>query len=320
MPEPTTELVRNLEGLRHLRGDDHAVVDIGSEADQQKLASVLADPLHHSREDLLKAIFANYSGEAYGDVHWPKKTGGWSSPEEPTEYGKMRLKYPALAPLSLDPGFMTHVDDIMKMLENGEISAAEFQATRSAIKDKLGSRTVFRGAMFTDDELALVRKSGIVSPLATFIANSTEPKEELKAKALSVYPSSAVESHFHGENYYTPFLSVSSHRDVAIAVGRHFGKRGPGKKFFLFELKIPTIDIIYYSESGIKMPSLLRESLERDSNHSIRIGINGSESQYKWDANVESFVFWKVDPADIVEITQPDVSESSWNGRKTLEV
>ena len=312
----TPESKKSFEFLRRgLRGSDDAVLEIGETRDQEKLTAIFKDPSHHSREELLGLLFKNYSGGAFGDYQWSKYTGGWTTPKEPTLYGKLRSNYPQFTQLSLDAGFMCHLPQFMGMLENGEIKSTTYEGVRNELKEKLGYTTMYRGMMLTDKELNDIKNGGMLSFLSRHIKRSSEHKDEFDAKVVSTKVDLAVESHFHGEHPSTPYLSVSAYKDVAIAVGRHFGKREVGKKFYLFTLKVPAIDLISYKENIIRTPSKLQSSIEYNPNYSVHISLDGEKKQYKWDEEVESYMFWKIDPEEIVEITQPKFKESSWNGR-----
>src|SRR6266542_5252483 len=108
--EATLPPAPELEQLRRgLRGRDEAVKFIGNTETMQKLDGVLVDPGHHTHDELLDSVFSNFSGEAFGDEHWQKVSGGWGTPEVTTEYGKLREEHPEFVALSLDPGFMTHL-------------------------------------------------------------------------------------------------------------------------------------------------------------------------------------------------------------------
>lgn len=309
---------KNLELLRNgLRGDDKAVEEIGSSIERERLLAVLKDPTHHSREDLLNNVFNNYSGESYGDYQWQKETGGWTTPKELTIYGRFIQLYPEFAQLSLDAGFITHLPEFMEMKEKGEIKSTDFKGARNELKKKLGYKILYRGTMLTDEELQSVKENGLMSPLTGHIQKSDQPRDEFEAKVLSTNINYSIEAHFHGENYLTPYLSVSGHEDVAIAVGRHFGKREPGRKFYLFKLRVPVIDTISYRKHGVKTPYKIQEMIDRNPDHSLAVSVDGKEGKYKWDEDVESYIFWKIDPEDILEVKQVEVKESSWNNRKT---
>ena len=313
MVEVGKDQIKNLEGRRRIRGDDNAVLEIGSENDQKRLLSVLKNPGDCSRDDLLNAMFVNYSGEAYGDNQWPKTTGGWV--EELIAYGIMRNIYPELTQLSLDIGFMTHLPQIMEIIKNDESVVKDYLTARSKFKEKLGTKIMYRGTMLTDEEIDSVEKQGLLSSLPKYIKDSPEPKEEFEAKTLSVFARDAVDYHFHGENWFSPFISVSAYEDVAIAVGRHFAGRGENKKFYLFKLQVPEIDLISYKDDVIRMPSGLKRLIDYNPNYSIKVTIDGNDGVYKWDEKVESYMFWKIDRSEMLEITQPNVKESMWAGK-----
>lgn len=150
---------KNLETLRgRLRGDDRAVVETGSNREQEKLLDILKNSTQHSHDELLYAIFTNYSGEAYGDYQWEKKMGGWTTPEELTLYGKLRESHLEFAQLSFDFGFMTHLPEFMKMLKQGEIQSTNYLDARSELKEKLGYKIFWRGTMLTDEEIESIKK------------------------------------------------------------------------------------------------------------------------------------------------------------------
>lgn len=304
----------DLASLRYFsRGWDKAVKRLSApEAAKNNLLDILKNPKKYSRDDILEAILSNYSGEAYGDAQWRKVDGGWTTPAVPTVYGQFRIDHPGLAQLSLDSGFVTHLPEFMEM----EIRGSDSLATRNKLKEKLGEKVVYRGMMLSDEELEDVKAHGIMSSFTNHSAEAERTKEEFEAKVLSTDVNELYERHFHGENpYYSPLISVSAHKDVATAVGRYFGRsRGKeGKKFYLFKLKVPKIDLAHYTKHGIRKPSRL-EALRSK----LSISVDGIANEYDWDENVESYMFWKIDPSEILEITQPDIKESEWNGQKTL--
>lgn len=302
----------DLARLRRFRGYDEAVQRLAApEAVKNNLLDILRNPKGHSRDDVLKAILANYSGEAYGDEQWRKTDGGWTTPKVPTIYGQFRIDHPELAQLSLDTGFVTHLPEFTEM----DALGADSLAVRDKMKERLGEEIVYRGMTLTDEELEDIKTHGIMSGFPDYVAKAERPKEELEANVLSTNVNELYERHFHHENPHSPLISVSAHSDIATAVGRHFGKhrRREGAKFYLFKLKVPKIDIVHYSEHGIRKPSKLQGSTAR-----ISVSLDGAASNYDFDEKVESYMFWKIDPSEILEITQPDIKESEWNGNKTL--
>jgi len=205
----------------------------------------------------------------------------------------------------------------MDMLGKGEIAATDPMGARAQLKEKLGDTIVWRGMTLTDEELTNVKEQGIISSLGQATADSKHPIEQFEATALSAYPSQALEGHFHNGHQQTPFVSVSDNKDIAIAVGRQYGSREPGKNLYLFQLKVPAIDILSYTEHALKMPYMIQTLTQRNPNAGVRVSIDGEKSFTKWTDGAERYAFWKIDPEDIVEITRPEVNESEWNGTKT---
>lgn len=310
---------KNLEALRYgVRGNDEAIQEVGTEADKQALTSILNNPGAHTRDELLDSTFANYSGEIYGNNQWAKRIGAWGdSPEVVTAYGQLMEAHPEWAQLSLDPGFMTHLPTFMDMLNSGDLTATDYEGARQQLKEKLGDKVVWRGTMLTDEEFAKTQTDGLGSSLIRVVQESEEPVTQFEASVLSAMPSYTIEKHFHGEHRATPFLSVSEYPDVAISVGTHFADKTPGKKFYLFQLRVPAIDLVSYTDHAIKTPSKLSQIKKRNPDFAINVGVNGEHSSYKWDNSVESFVFWKIDAIEVIGVAQPDISETSWNGRVT---
>ncbi len=301
----------DLANLRSYRGDNDAVVRVGKS--DERLISAIQDPNNHSRDEILESIAENYSGTAYGDYQWQKTSGGWSSPEIPTIYGKFRNDYPHLAQLSLDMGVMTHLPELIELLSEPGNENLDHKIIREKLKERLGHQTMWRGMMLTEEEMEYIKKHGIMSPSARGLKSTEQPKEQFEANILSTYANELVERHFHGENLNTPFISVSAHEDVAIAVGRCFGKKSEERKLYLFKLDVPKIDCISYTEHGIKMPYKLENSPQK-----LSISIDGDENTYDFDKDAESYLFWKINPEEILEVKQSDTKESSWNNRKTI--
>jgi hypothetical protein len=294
------------------RGDDSAVERLEG-ASEASLLEAITHPRESSRGQLLGALFQNYSGKAFGDFQWQKASGGWTTPEVPTVYGDFRTKYNNFAQLSLDPGFVTHVQEFMGLADSVGSESVTYEDARAELEDRLGDEIVWRGMYLTEEEAADIANQGILSPFTEYLPTSKSPVKELEVNLLSTKSSEIVEHHFHGEHPHSPFISVSTHKDVAISVGRHFGKKTEGRAFYLFKLKIPNIDLIHYTETGIKMPSKLQSM----SDPKLRVSVNGDETLYDWDEKVESFVYLKINPDEILEITQPDITESGWNNRIT---
>jgi len=262
--------------------------------------------------------------DTIGDEHWWRlATGGWTTPKVPTLYGEFREQFGRLSRLSLDQGFVTHLPEFMSLADD-KPSAVEgdYRHVRELMRRELGHKIVWRGMMLTDDELKSIEKNGIASPLMMKVAEEENLEPMLNQRLLTSRPSRVIENHFHGDKTWSPYVSVTEHRDVAVALGRCFGiKYGEPRKLYLFKLRIPELDLIYYTEHGIDTPSRLREIIEgrqqAQMDYTISITVDDIATEHVWDREVESFVFWRVDTEEILAVTRPDVSVSSWNNKFT---
>ena len=298
--------------LRAYRGRDEAVEIIGNRSD---LTNLLENSVNHKRNEIIEALMSCYSGSAYRDANWAKVISAWGDcPERTTIHGIFAQQNPQLAQLNLDQGVVTHLPEFVDFLKSQDQS--DYLAARESFKKYLGSKTVWRGMVLSDEEAEKMSHEGIESD---FLRKSGEMPSTIKnfeANVLSVYFNEVVERHFHGENFWSPLVSVSSHRDVAIAVGRHFGGRAlaeEGKNLHLFKIQIPEIDLVYYTEHAARLPGKLQDLVRNETN--LYVSVNGNESSFPWDKYTESYVIHKIDPDEIVDVSKPELSMTSWNGK-----
>ena len=91
----------------------------------------------------------------------------------------------------------------------------------------------------TDTEIDDVRKNGIGSHFVNKIEEMKKKSNILERFENHIIAESVdriYEKHFHGENPISPFISISTHKDIAIAVGKHFWKSTQKwKKFYLLK-------------------------------------------------------------------------------------
>ncbi|MFH1173499.1 MAG: hypothetical protein V1725_00005 [archaeon] len=298
--------------LRVYRGRDEAVEIIG---DRSNLTSLLENSVNHKRNEIIEAVISSYSGSAYGDANWTKVISArGDSPERTTIHGIFAQQNPHLAQLNLDQGVVTHLPEFVDFLKSQDQS--DYLAARESFKKYLGSKTVWRGMVLSDEEAEKMRHEGIESDFLRKSGEMSSTIENFEANLLSVYFDEVVERHFHGENYWSPLVSVSSHQDVAIAVGRHFGGRTlteEGKNLHLFKIQIPEIDLIYYTEHAARLPGKLQDSV-RNGTH-LHVSVNGTESSFPWDKHTESYVMYKINPDEIIDVLKPELSTTSWNGK-----
>lgn len=301
-----------LSKLRAYRGRDEAVEIIG---ERSSLTNLLQDSKSHKRNEINEAVMSCYSGDAYGDANWTKVISAWGdSPEKVTIHGIFAQLNPHLAQLNLDQGVVTHLPEFVEFLKSQDQN--DYLAARESFKQHLGSNTVWRGMVLSDEEAEKIRYEGIESDFLRKSGDMLSTIENFEANVLSVYFNEVVERHFHGENYWSPLVSVSSHKDVAIAVGRNFGGRAlveEGKSLHLFKIQIPEIDLVYYTEHAARLPAKLQDLVRNGT--PLHVSVNGTESSFPWDKHTESYVKYKINPAEIVDISKPELSRTSWNGK-----
>src|SRR3989338_4350441 len=297
--------------LRTYRGIDEAVEIIG---DRGSLTHLLQNSKHHNRDEIIEAVMSCYSGLAYGDANWTKVISAWGDSPERITIHRIFAQHSHLTQLNLDQGVVTHLPEFVEFLKSREQS--DYLAARESFKRDLGSNTVWRGMVLSDQEAEKMRYEGIESDFLRKSGDMLSAIENFEANVLSVYFNELVERHFHGENYWSPLVSVSSHRDVAIAVGRHFGGRASaqeGKNLHLFKIQIPELDLVYYTEHAARLPAKLQD-LVRNGTH-LHVSVNGTESSFPWDKHTESYVMYKINPDEIVDVSTPELSRTSWNGK-----
>ncbi|MFA5994175.1 MAG: hypothetical protein WC823_04405 [Parcubacteria group bacterium] len=95
-----------------------------------------------------------------------------------------------------------------------------------------------------------------------------------------------IEGHITKENAPSPMISVTAESETAFKVASE--SHGGSSSIYVFKISIPALDQIHYSEHGIQRPDIISNL--------------GSE----WEKDRESFVFWKINPDEIIEITQSD--------------
>ena len=290
------------------------------EKNKENLINLLQNSRIHSRNELTKVVMSCYSGDSYGDSNWQKVISAWGdSPEKITLHGEFVNQYPHLAQLNLDQGLITHLPEFMEFLKTYDSNTKNYLAIREDFKQFLGNKIVWRGMILTEKEAKKIKTNGIESSFLRKTKDMPAKISNFEANVLSVRFNELVEKHFHGENYHSPLISVSSHENVAIAVGRHFGNNSPSedpKEFYLCKMNIPERDLIYYSDHAIRTPYKLQGLIKNET--PLCISVNGDETSYQWDREVESYLMYKVSPEEIIEISKPIINKSSWNGKISI--
>lgn len=270
-----------LESYRHIDGKDKAIKRIGSHKKRGQLISMVKNPDRYSRNALIDSVILNYSGAVYGDEHNSRTANHWGGPnhgkEYVTLYGQFRNIYPQLEQLILDPGFMNHLSDFMELAKEQDFSKHSAQEVRDFMKNFLGTKEVYRGMTLTQCQAEKMKVDGILASIPRGIDNSNKFIEKVfEAVTLSVSLRDMNYYHFNAGADNSTLISVSERKVLAASLGKEFGNHGDGKKTYLVKMNIPVIDLMYW--------------------HNDAPGGMSKE--------IESFVFWKINPEEIISIEE----------------
>ena len=288
----------HLREQRRFRGNNDALGVLG---DRVRVAQVIDTFAHHSRDDLTAAILDCYDGELYGNSMWARKIMAWgNTPERITPHGIFAEKFPSLAQLNLDLGFLSYLPEFLIYAEKTNLKEENPFVVRNTFKEYLGTIKLWRGIRLTEKELEYTRSHGILS---SFFRNDNSVcnLEQFESDVLTTFPWKLLENQFYGGHMLSPLLSVSADNEVARGVGNGYAKTavdGTPKKMYLFELEVPLIDVVPYTEHCLNAPDLLRHVMERE-----RSDLTGKRLHPLWQTNIEQFILYKIDPREIVNVS-----------------
>lgn len=276
-------IIRRYGHILKVRSELSSIEEIGSLEERNNLISILENPKKYSREQLVSTVIKNYSGEVWGDSHnekTGKHWGGSNDGEEfTTQYGRFRSEYPHLKQLTLDPGFMNHLPEFMEMVKKQAITSLSAIEVRQILKETLGVQEVYRGMMLTEAQMEEMKHVGILAAIPRAMEHSEHPVDkEFEVCALTINTKDMNYYHFNAGASASTMMSVSSMKEVATSAGKEFGRYDEkNKKHYLMKLNIPVIDLLYWEENSMNQ----RVTKEK-----------------------ESFVFWKINPEEIMEIEE----------------
>lgn len=206
--------------------------------------------------------------------------------------------------LVTDPGLMFRVDEFVKFANSKKLTDLGPWEAREVFSQHLGDRVVYRGIAITGDEAAEIQKLGMGS-------GALRQDLDILNSPYSLYIE--VMNRLAGVTKTDRLLSVSDYPDLAAAVAkRHgFGRMGyrPGldRGVYVFKLKVPELDLIYLEKGHPFLP--LPKSAEKNM-ISVRNPKGKVSASYPLDRKVESFVFFRAEPSEILEVkrveTPPD--------------
>ena len=280
--------IKNLENFRNssFRGSDDAVKNIGTLEQEENLKSIIENPNDFSRQELMKAILENYSGEEYGNYQWSKQISAWDdSPDKSSLFYKFTHEYPQLKQLSLHPGFITKLPYFYENIEKINPKNKTVDEILDYMNKELGNITAYRGMALTKKELEIIKKDGILADINRN-EHTKQSMNYFEGLYLSTKYKDMVEGHITKVNTPSPIISVTAKDDTASIVAEE-SKRDLSD-VYVFKLSIPALDQIHYSEHGIQKSDII------------------SGCGPEWEKNRESFIFWKINPDEIVEVSKPD--------------
>lgn len=191
---------------------------------------------------------------------------------------------------NLGPGFEQLVVDPV-LVQNRE-AFLEFMTKNPGIKDPWRAReayiastpkvTVYRAMMLSDDDLKAVEAQGI-------LANGVRGFEQYYRDHGTVPPGmmagrrEAMIQHTRKKTENSPFISVSKHPDLAIAVAQEHGD--PSKQTYLFEIEVHQAELKrdYYVTAD-------------EWQHVVVTTPDGRKKSLELDDNIEQFLFLSTPP------------------------
>ncbi|MCF7872245.1 hypothetical protein K9L97_04385 [Candidatus Woesearchaeota archaeon] len=286
--------------IRDLRGNDKGLKIIGN---RTKFLNTLLN--FEKRKDIQKMIEKTYSSKAYGKNNWTKKYEKWGDrPEITTLYGKAFQEFPKLEELNFDLGIITRLPEFINFLKTN-YKGQQINRIRNEFREELGTKIMYRGMRISDEEAENISKNGILANYFNTLKQIKKPLEDFEANFISAYVWNVFEKHLYNEKTRSPLISITEKESIGVALGNHFGKRD--KQLQILKMEIPALDIIYFTEHGIKNYST--KNLE------MHIKIDENEETHKLDNKVESFIMYKINPEEIIDIYKPDIKTTTWNGK-----
>ncbi len=214
-----------------------------------------------------------------------------------------------------DPGIVQHFDAFFAFAKDLKKISGTLPSPlelRKSFSEHLGTKTIYRGMMLTDAELALVKESGILSPAfidkdraAHVIQETLDPtrRQSVARHARDFFSEiSGRLTDSHDEENSTS-ISVSAYEPVARSVGYHSSgqTKNPDKHMYVFKCEVPVISLI-------KMDNIFED--ERRPITGLTIG--DSEAYKGTDLEVEMFVPYNIPLNAIRGIDRIDEVPPKW--------
>ncbi len=291
---------------------------------QRAIEDIMNDPNKYSRDIIQAVVFKLNENNKYMSLSkyiWREEN------DNKTPYWELVTRYPQLVDIAADLSFATHIPKLLHYIESGDIIIEKWDTNnivRRKLKWKLGNTKVYRGMMLSDNDAISIKKEGLLSPLLNYSkVNKNLWRDFFENRILKTWLSKTIQDRINRWSTPNAFISTSEYKDIAIVVGAHFGNNSwQKKKLYILELLIPTIDLVFYSET------VVRQSDWHTRGHlPIRIEKNVDwekvviDNKYEWtDTKVEQFIPWKIDHNEIVSIEVADEVSSTFRGNKDVVI
>lgn len=221
---------------------------------------------------------------------------------------------PEFGALIVDPGLVIRIDEFESFVRENRLAGGDPWSVREAFSRKLGTRVVYRAMVVDYAEHQRIMKHGIASAL---LRNPRTTDENI-AESLSLNLSYLIERRIAGRvSENDSIMSVSDIPEIsasAAAINRVSSVRNGMmqgglfgmwtsmmsqglKSVYLYEIKVPEIDIIFRGDKNDVLPTSLHSEKTDIHVATMKSGIQSFKFD---DRRVESFILLNIEPTEIV--------------------
>lgn len=296
--------------------DNLSLIDTNFEERQNLISNLLED----------KNIFSNNKLYEYYSKHLDEATQllkKWYGPDAQNLLESTNRELGLdFTPLLIDPGIANRLAEFIKFVQpNLDLRFKSLMEIRQAFSKYLGETTVFRGMALIPEELDSIKKRGI---LGSIMLHEEAAKQQF-TRVLCPYkkhtkgrvPDSWMDEihvkrdgqgfRFPGICFVgnSPVISVSAHPELASSIGFYDSHRTEedDTDFFLFTINLP--EISYINPTGLFFDAI------KDAPEEMRVVVGDFNIAYN-NPEVESFVFYNINPENIQRIDKITKSPPKW--------
>lgn len=199
-------------------------------------------------------------------------------------------------PLMAEPGIVLRLNAFVEFARPRIAEGIHRDEIVRQFSSHLGVTRVYRALYLTPEQAEAIRVRGMTP--RSFVNSTPEMTADLISSRGYIQ---LLEDRKSGKNIESsPFLSMTSHREVAIAVALDFA--APGLKLYVFTLDLPQLSLVDFSPYSRFIPR--KDSGFHDADEIAVIFKNGKRKYFDNDSRLESFVLGKIEPSEIVEVDE----------------